>query len=179
MHSEAQAIARIVERSFTQTGENLVELCSKSAVLLVFLRHAGCTFCRETLSDLGKIREELERDGIRVVLVHMGGTDSILELLIQYGLTDLERIHDAEQDLYRAFGLKRGKFAQLFGFKVLTRSLFGGALLRYGIGRMDGDPMQMPGVFLIRDNQIVRRFRHQSAADRPDYGALLKLPAES
>jgi hypothetical protein len=35
----------------------------------------------------------------------------------------------------------------------------------------------MPGVFLIRDGRVVRRFLHATAADRPDYAELCRIPA--
>lgn len=168
----ATAIAQVVERARTQSGESIVELCNKSPVLLVFLRHAGCTFCREALADISQSRADLERGGARIVLVYMGDSEALQKLLAKYGLADLGRVCDPGQQLYQAFGLKRGRFAQLFGLKVLGRAFFGGALMRHGIGPTVDDAAQMPGVFLIHNASILRRFRHRSAADRPDYVAL-------
>jgi hypothetical protein len=37
----------------------------------------------------------------------------------------------------------------------------------------------MPGLFLLDKAAIVRRYRHRSASDRPDYAAICKLPAQS
>jgi hypothetical protein len=37
----------------------------------------------------------------------------------------------------------------------------------------------MPGLFLLNKGAIVRRFRHRSASDRPDYAGICELPAES
>ena len=42
-------------------------------------------------------------------------------------------------------------------------------------GALEGDGTQMPGVFLIHESQVVRRFIHANAADRPDYAALAQL----
>ena len=39
-------------RARTQQGSTLLELSKQAPVLLVFLRHTGCTFCREALADL-------------------------------------------------------------------------------------------------------------------------------
>jgi hypothetical protein len=36
-----------------------------------------------------------------------------------------------------------------------------------------GDGFQMPGVFLLYHSEIIRSYRHQSAADRPDYMAIV------
>jgi peroxiredoxin len=166
------AAARVLEAAVTQSGQRLMDLSSVSPVLLVFLRHAGCTFCRETLSDIAKRRSEIESSGIRIVIVHMGEPQSMDLLLGRYELVGLDRIIDPSQDLYRAFGLKRGTLRQLFGLAVFNRAFIGGALARHGIGRIQGDSAQMPGLFLIHQGSIVRRFRHRSVADRPDYAAL-------
>ncbi|MGP1310160.1 MAG: hypothetical protein ACTS27_08185, partial [Phycisphaerales bacterium] len=41
-----------------------------AGLLLVFLRHAGCTFCREALADVAKRRRRIENAKVRIVLVH-------------------------------------------------------------------------------------------------------------
>ena len=166
------AAARVLEGTVTQSGLRLLDLSAKAPVLLVFLRHAGCTFCRETLSDLSEHRARIESNGTRIIVVHMGEAASMENLLGRYGLDGLDRITDATQELYRTFGLKRGTLRQLFGLTVLNRAFLGGALARHGIGSIQGDSAQMPGLFLIHQGAIVRRFRHRSVADRPDYGSL-------
>ena len=172
------AAARVLEGAQTESGEKLLEISASAPVLLVFLRHAGCTFCRETLADLSKHRTLIESGGTRLVIVHMGEPESMETLLTRYNLTGLDRIIDSTQDLYRAFGLKQGTLRRLFGLTVLNRALIGGALVRHGIGPLQGDSSQMPGLFMIYRGSIVRRFRHRSVADRPDY-ALLAQPLVS
>ena len=41
-----------MDRAITDQGESLLELSQSSPRLVVFLRHAGCIFCRESLADL-------------------------------------------------------------------------------------------------------------------------------
>ena len=166
------AAARVLESTVTQSGQRLLDLSADKPVLLVFLRHAGCTFCRETLGDLARHRVRIEASGTRIVIVHMGEAAAIAELLLRYDLSGLERIGDPSQDLYRTFGLKRGTLRQLFGLTVWNRALLGGALARHGIGSIESDSAQMPGLFLIHQGAIVKRFRHRSVADRPDYADL-------
>lgn len=89
----------------------------------------------------------------------------------KYGLADVPQFSDPEAKLYRAFGLQRARWWQLFGLRALWRNL--GTILRGYLPRLPkGDPMQMPGVFLIHKGEIVRAFRHEIAGERPDYGAL-------
>jgi peroxiredoxin len=167
---EPSAVAEILETSLTQSGESIADLSAASPVLVAFLRHAGCIFCRETLRDIARERAAIERSGTRIVLVHMGDTQAIERALSKYKLSALDRICDPRQELYRAFGLNAGTFPQLFGWKVTWRSLWLGLL--HGVGPKTADASQMPGVFLIHHSAIVRRFRHRTAADRPDYRML-------
>jgi peroxiredoxin len=171
-----QDLVQTLECASTQSGESLVKLSGASPVLLMFLRHAGCTFCREALGDIARARTAIEATGTRIVLVHMGDSQALENLLDKYGLTGVDRICDRGQDLYRAFGLKRGRLQQLFGLKVFWRALCEGVLAGHGIGRVSADSWQMPGLFVLDGSRIVRRFRHRSAADRPDYAGICAAP---
>ena len=89
---QLQSIVEALESAVTRTGVRLVDLCEASPVLLVFLRHAGCTFCREALSDLARERKVIESTGTKIVLIHMGDAAGIETLLIKYELENIERI---------------------------------------------------------------------------------------
>lgn len=169
----APEVVRMALRARTQHQVSIDELTRLSPVLLVFLRHAGCTFCREAIFDLAERRLEIENSGTRLALVHMGTEEQGTKLFARYGFDDVPRISDRSRALYRAFGLRRGGLGDLFGLKVLVRAFLGGALKKHGIGRLAGDGFQMPGVFLLYHGEIIRSFRHQSAADRPDYMAIV------
>ena len=97
----------------------------------------------------------------------MGDQAEMNALLVETGLAGVSRISDPEQELYRAYGLERGRLGQLLGPKVLWRALAEGALAEHGLGKVSADAAQMPGVFLISDGKVVRRFRHRTAADLP------------
>ena len=113
-----------MRRYRTIGGRTLSELSEQSPLLIVFLRHAGCTFCREALSDLRNRRREIEDAGTRIVVVHMGEESIMTELEFRrFGLDDVERVSDPERDLYRAFELRQGSLGQLFGLKVWWRGL--------------------------------------------------------
>lgn len=161
-----------------RAGRSLAELSCHQPVLAVFLRHAGCTFCREALADLSARRAEIERNGARIALVHMGTPESFAAFAGRYGLGDVPAISDPGRRLYRGIGLRRGTLSQLFGWSVWwrgARSFFSG----HRAGKLQGDGRQMPGAILIRDGRVVRRFIHATAADRPDYVELCELPTPS
>ncbi len=159
-------------RIVSQYGMSLRELSRQQPVLLVFLRHSGCTFCRETLSDLADQRRDIESSGVSIALVHMG-EDRPQSLLLKYGLTDLHCYHDPFSQLYEAFGLTLGSFRQLLGAKVWFRG-FAAILAGHGIGQLDGNGFRMPGAFVIDNGEVVRAYRHRSAADRPNYMRLVR-----
>lgn len=165
-------ILRMALNRKTNYGVTLDELSRMSPVLLVFLRHAGCTFCREALADLAVRRKEIERTGTRLVLVHMGSERQGSSFFGRYGLGEVPQISDPRKNLYRAFGLPRASFGDLVGPKVWLRGFQAAVLGSHGIGRPVGDGFQMPGVFLLYQGEVLRSYRHQSPADRPDYLAL-------
>ncbi len=168
----------VLDSAVTERGEKLAALTEASPVLLVFLRHAGCTFCREALGDIARERAAIETSGVRIILVHMGDSKALDKLIGKYGLAGVDRICDGEQRLYDAFGLKRGGLGQLFGPKVLFRGIKAAIMGRHGIGRVSADSFQLPGVFLLGNSNVLRRFRHRSAADRPDYLGLCAMAGE-
>jgi len=36
-------------------------------------------------------------------------------------------------------------------------------------GRIKGDPLQLPGAFLLHQGRVIKRYSYRDAADRPDY----------
>ena len=158
----------------SQFGASLSELSRSKPTLVVLLRHSGCTFCRETLGDLAKLREQIEAEGTRIALVHMG-TDEPCDLLKKYNLEDVHCFRDPTGQLYDYFDLRIGSFTQLFGLKVWFRGIKAG-IAGHGIGALNGNGFRMPGVFLLHDGQVLRGFRHKSAADRPNYVQLAVRP---
>lgn len=165
-------IQRMALRTRTQFGVSLLEMSQLSPVMVIFLRHFGCTFCREAVADLASRRREIEQQGVRLAFVHMSSEEEADDFFVDHGLADVARVSDPKQIVYRAFGLERGSWGQLFGPKVLWRGIQAGFLEGRGVGRPVGDAFQMPGVFVIFHGEVLRAYRHQSAADRPDYVAL-------
>ncbi len=162
-------LTEAIATSKDQTGQSLQQLSEQSPVLVVFLRHFGCTFCREALSDLSKQRPQIEAAGTTIALVHMGTEEEANFMLERYGLAKIHHISDPLRRVYRAFALRRGNFGQLFGLKVWLRGFRSGILEGHGLGKLQGDGFQLPGVFLLDHGRVVAEYRHQSAADRPDY----------
>ena len=45
----------------TNKGNTLGQMSEKNPILLVFLRHFGCTFCREAIDELSKKKANIEK----------------------------------------------------------------------------------------------------------------------
>lgn len=158
-----------LEKIHTNTGVTLQELTDNNPTMLVFLRHFGCPFCRETLNEIYKNRDHIEKEGTKIVLVHLVDEDRAEEIVSQYHLQDIPRIADPDKKIYKAFGLQRGKLSQLFGFNVLVRGAIHTVLKLNPPRPFIGDGFQMPGIFVIHKGMVVQTFKHTSLADRPDY----------
>jgi len=166
--SYSEAIGKI--RS--NTGQTLGELSANRRLLVVFLRHAGCSFCRQALSDVAAKRAEIEKSGTSIAFVHMSSDERARHLFRKDRLEDLPRFSDPDQLLYRAFELKNGSFSQLLGPAVLWKGIHAAVFQGHGVGMLDGNGWRLPGVFLLKDGQILAANRLQTAAKRPDYESL-------
>lgn len=162
-------VTELLASARTQAGESLLDLSMRTPIMVVFLRHTGCPFCREAMRDVRKQRTQIERDGMRVVFVHQGPEDEYTrKVFADEGVGDLPRVSDPGRALYRSMGLKRGNLWEMFGVKVWWRSmqaLAGGARG----GKVVGDAFQMPGVFVVHKGRVVRSMSFKSQSDRPDY----------
>lgn len=171
----SDSLQQILQSAETTTGETLDALSRRSAVLVVFLRHGGCPFCRQMLADLAEKRAQIEQSGTALVLVHMMDDAAAAVLFKPFGLDNVARISDPDRRIYAGFGLRRGNVSQVMGPRVWWRGLKA-TVVGHRPGIPAGDIYQMPGAFLIADGQILRRFEPQTTADRADFEDLTTCP---
>jgi len=107
--SSTDETARVFASIHTESGANLLELAEASPVLLVFLRHFGCSFCRQAISDVAELKNELDRREVRPVFVHLGTPERAKPFFNYYGIGDVERVSDPEAAVYQlpVFALPR------------------------------------------------------------------------
>ena len=153
-------------------GRTLLELSEEAPRLVLFLRHSGCTFCREAAADLAAKRAGIEARGVRAMVVLMSDDPRAAGFLAKYGLGDVSRVSDPSGRTYRAFGLRRGTAWQLFGPRMFWRGLVAGIVRGHGVGALEGDGFQMPGTFLVHLGVIVKAQPAKYAAERPDLEGL-------
>ncbi len=165
---EAGDVARDFKLS---DGTNLEDASQEQPLVMVFMRHFGCTFTRQLLRGLEQLKEDADKNGARLVLVHMLKNGKESRYLGKD--PDVSSIADPKCRLYRAFGLGRGGPLELFGPKVWLygmRALFQGC----GVGRLAGNGLQMPGAFVFHRGEIIAAQRARTAADLPDLPRLFE-----
>jgi hypothetical protein len=137
--------------------------------LLVFLRHFGCIFCRETLADLRAIFEA-DPDFPRVLFFFQGTPTEGRAFLRRYW-PDVRAVSDPELDFYDAFGVRRANIIQALGPSVLLAGRRARAKGHEG-GALSGDIWRMPGVIAVDGDRVLWRYQPRHAADHPDFASI-------
>jgi peroxiredoxin len=157
----------------TNKGNNLAGLSDQSPLLLVFLRHFGCAFCRKAMYDLSRQREKYEKLGVKLIFFHLSDEETAKKYFKKYKLENIEFVTDPYCVHYSAFGLTKGTFNQLLGLKVLMKGIPHMLNRNTGWSTFIGDGFQMPGVFLVQNSEIKASFIHELASDEPDYEKII------
>ena len=153
------------------TGETLADASANRPLVLVFLRHFGCTFTRQILRGLQDLEQQAKQQGATLVLVHMLKSGEEIGYLGEN--SNVPRIADPRCELYRAFGLGKGGFMELFGPHVWWRGLIA-VFKGCGVGHLAGDGLQMPGAFVFQNGKVTSSQPAHSAADLPDLASLFE-----
>lgn len=167
----------ILKNIKTNKGRDALDISYERPVILFFLRHFGCIFCRQALKDIASRKAEFEANNISLLFVHMADNDIADKYFKSHGLAEAEHIADPQTELYASFGLLKGNFQQLFGLKNWIK---GYEIVKNGTPlslKQIGDGFQMPGIFMIQNGEIVDSFIHKMASDVPDYDSLLNCCA--
>jgi hypothetical protein len=173
--TEQAEVAAAFREVHAESGRSLLEIVDESPVLLVFLRHFGCTFCRQTLDQVSKLRDEIAARGVRPVFVHLGTPERAKPFFDYFNLTEVERVSNPDGSLYQnpVFHLSRINPFLHFLVPTVWKGWLKGGLRKYGFGMIEEDAHQMPGVFFVKDRRIARTFRYRTIADEPDYLKLI------
>lgn len=154
----------------------LSRLWSNGPAILVFLRHAGCAFCREHVAQLREDRARFEAHAATIGLITLGQPGDTAAFCRERDLPDsFVCLSDLERSAYAAYGLSRGSATELLSPRVVARG-FQAILHGHLVGMPKGDPFQMPGIFIVdRDGDIRYAHRHRDAADNPPNAELFAV----
>lgn len=127
-------------------------------VLLAFMRHLGCQFCRLTLRRLRELTPEFTAAGTQIVGVVPAAADEVARFR-PANRVGFPVLADHAGDSYRAFGVPRGTASTTFGARSTAEIVKAGLLHGVLPGRMSkrrGDLRQLSGAFLVDREGIVR-----------------------
>lgn len=164
---------RIPESSLQRmvNGVNLMpgtlrDQLGEAETLLVFLRYFGCIFCREMVADI-RAAAEADPDYPAVLFFYQATPTEGRAFLRRYW-PEARAIADPELAFYADFGVEQGSYLQVLGPRALLSTRRAKAK-GHDFGERSGDPWRLPGVFVVRGEDILwsHRFGHQ--ADHPDF----------
>jgi thiol-disulfide isomerase/thioredoxin len=178
-HTSLASIDAALDEPVPELNASLRAVSQDGPLLLIFLRHSGCTFCMETLAQLARQQEDLKAAGFRVAVVMMSDSETMAALWQRYGLQESIPISDPNRQFYKAFGLKRANVQQAFGWPVWVRGFQAWTQGGHGIGPLDGDGFQLGGAFLIEAGQVVVSQPLASAADPVDWERFFTVSSQS
>lgn len=154
----------------------LSHLWQNGPVVLVFLRHLGCTFCREHIAQLRQDEARFRELGATIALISLSSPEATAEFCATRAPEDIfVCLSDPEKQAYRAFGLRRADIGELLAPHLWARGLQN-MLHGHFAGMPKGDVYQLPGVFIVDRAGVVRyAHRHRDAADNPPNFELLDV----
>lgn len=166
-------------RLWSPEGElSLSERWRATPLIVTFMRHFGCSFCREHLHNLSAADDRVRATGGRTIAIFQYEADATRDYCHGRGI-EFECLGDPNLEAYAKLDLGTGSFRQLFGWKVIMRAR--SAYKVGGLGGTEGgDARLMPGTFVI-DSDGGTAYAHYSAnaADNPPVddlvGALERL----
>lgn len=163
--------------SYTDVDGHAVRLSdlwssSEKGIVLVFLRHFGCLFCRDHAVQLREHHHEFTQRGYTVVAIGQGTPARSARFATEYALP-FPVFGDRALASYRLFGLTSGilgGFLQPNAYKAGVKAMLHG----HFPGMPDGNVNQYPGTFLIdRGGQILHQQIGQHAGDFPSAAEIL------
>lgn len=137
-----------------------------AGTLVVFLRHFGCTFCREMIDDVRDAARQ-RPDFPAVLFVFRGEPHHARERFAQRW-PEARVVTDADGSLYDAFAVRYGGLWKMAGpavFGAFFRALRKG----HFIGWATPDPLRHPGVFLIEHGRVTWKHEFAHVGDHPDF----------
>lgn len=151
----------------------LGSLWANGTTLLTFLRHFGCSFCRQWLSKLEARQAELTQAGLQVVALAMGQPKHAAHYCGRLA-PSLRCLTQETSAPYIEYGLTQAGLGQFFTPTVLIKGL-GAAAEGFVPKKVFGDIRMLPGSFLV-DRAGVVRWAHyaQDVSDHPRIDAIIE-----
>lgn len=150
----------------------LSSLWHERPVVLVFVRHFGCLFCREQVAEVRTHAAEFQAAGVDVVVVGNGSIVEAAAFATTYA-GPLRVLTDPTREAYCAFGMQRG-WRTAANVGTVSRAVRALARGYRQAARPQGDPLQQGGVLVFEAGGRERwRFISKEAGEHPPIEAVL------
>jgi peroxiredoxin len=135
-------------------GHNVVlsTLWARRPVVLGFLRHYGCMFCRERVHQLLQAEPMFKRRGGSLALIGLGSRELAAEFRKETGLT-CPLLVDDKREAYRAAGLGTASLLHFLrpGYRDSQKRALAGGHRQHTAGK---NPFQLGGSFVFAPGNI-------------------------
>lgn len=110
-----------------------------------------------------------------MVLVHQGTPEQGADFYRRFpGVKGYRLVADPQREAFARFGLGMAGAGQILNPMVMLEGMRV-TLSGHGVSKFVGEPKQMPGVFLVRDGEIVAEHRYRTISDRVNFRRLLRV----
>jgi peroxiredoxin len=160
-----------------ETTEGAVELRDRwrdGPLVVMFMRHFGCPFCREHLMRMGKALPRFQASGAQMVAIFQYGAEATEQFCDSRKLP-FDCLGDPLREGFNEVSLGRGKRKQLLSWKIAKGYVRNASQGNVGVGAHGGDYALMPGTFVVgADGRL--RFSHYNASsdDNPSVDDVLR-----
>jgi hypothetical protein len=171
-----------LDQLFTNKGSSVGSLNEKHKILLLFMRHTKCCFCKEAIHDLCDNYTALLQLNSLPILVHQESNahfDKFLEQFDNPIIKNMLHLQDKDNAVGNVFGITdfshRNRDIPIMLYRVISLKL----LKNWDNSLFPEDgasATRMPALFILEKGKIVHQFRHLHYADRPDYLRVLIDP---
>jgi peroxiredoxin len=151
----------------------LSERWTEGPLVVAFMRHYGCPFCREHLILLGRAYHQIRGAGGDALAVFQYGAESTERFCISRGVP-FDCLGDPARHGYRSVALGRGPRKEYLSLKVLRqRRRVRSVGARPGIPR--GDVAQRPGTFVVdAAGKVVFAHYNEDSTDNAEVSDVLE-----
>jgi hypothetical protein len=170
-HVPKASLDRVVSGVNLMPG-SLRDQLGSEPTLLVFLRYFGCIFCREMVADV-RAAAESSPDYPSVLFFYQGTPTEGRAFLRRYWPA-ARAVADDDHSFYEDFGVERGRLLEVLGPRALLSTRRAKAK-GHEFGERTGDAWRMPGLFLVRGEDVLWQHEFSHQADHPVFEDIPQL----
>jgi peroxiredoxin len=152
---DASDLADAVLHDHAGNEVRLGETWRERPAAVVWLRHFGCTFCRQHALQLQRDLDEFDEAGVNLVVIGHGTPEQAGDFRRKQKVEGLRLLVDPERETYELAGAKRASVGELLGPRVMARGLRNSLKHRVHQGKVVGHPAQLGGVLIVTPGNTV------------------------